>query len=83
MNWKTVLVVIGIDKENQKIKLFNTIHNKFKDYTDLINMYDEISFVKFSQYWVHSELIYPCIWFEPKKSKKEQVSKNQSKLNQY
>lgn len=78
-----VLVVIGIDKENQKIKLFNTIYNKFRDYGDLTNMYDEISFVKFSQYWVHSELIYPCIWFESKKSKKEQVSKNQSKLNQY
>ncbi len=77
-----VLIIVGIDKENQKILLFDTIHNKYKNYNDLNNIYDEISFVKFLEYWVHKELIYPCIWFSPKKNKPE-VSKNQKKIGDY
>jgi len=70
------LIIVGIDKEEEKIKMFDTVPNKFKNYDDLINIYNEISFVKFLSFWLHENLIFPTLWFtniiKRRKSNKEQ-----------
>lgn len=78
-----VLVVVGVDEEKQIIKLFNTIHNKYKDYSNLNEMYEEISFVRFNQCWVHSELIYPCFWFSSNQKVKQPSGSKKGTLKDY
>lgn len=72
------LIIVGIDKENETIQMFDTIHNKFREYSDLNSIYDEISFVKFLQYWLHSSLVFPAIWFL-KKVKDKKIGKDKDR----
>ncbi|RLG15066.1 MAG: hypothetical protein DRN71_02245 [Candidatus Nanohalarchaeota archaeon] len=59
------LVVVGIDRKDEIVYVFDPIKNKYRDYDK--EPYDKITFSKFYNVWVHEEdILYPIIWFERK-----------------
>jgi hypothetical protein len=70
-----VLIVVGVDKPNEKIFLFDTLRDKYKKYENDNDTYDELSFTIFYRYWAKEGLFYPAIWFTPI------IDKKQKKLN--
>ena len=72
------LIIVGIDKDSQKITIFDTLRNKFINY-GAGNLYKKIVFVKFLEAWVHKEFTYPAIWFS-KIDKNGKINKEQTAL---
>lgn len=76
------LIIVGIDKEKKEILVFDTIKNKFVEYNDLKRMYRKINYVKFLQFWVHEDLVYPAIWFS-KISPTKKLKRKEKTLEQW
>ena len=76
-----VLMVVDIDKANEKIWLYDTLPDKFRKIKTERDNYDEISFQEFYAYWVHEDLVYPVIWLSKQEKSNQKIDKTQKKLN--
>ena len=76
-----VLIVVDIDKANEKILLYDTLHDKFRKIKTERDNYDEISFQELYDSWTHKDLVYPVIWLSKQENSNQKVDKIQKKLN--
>ena len=65
-----VLIVVDIDKKNEKILLYDTLKDKFRKIKTEQDNYDEMSFQDFYNYWTKKDLVYPVIWFSEKEKQR-------------
>ncbi len=73
-----VLIVVDIDKENEKIKIFDCWLDKYRIKNSEDDDYDELSFRDFYSYWSDEGLIYPVFWLSQQAAQK--INKHQSRL---
>ena len=76
-----VLIVVDIDKANEKILLYDTLDDKFRNIKTEHDNYDRISFQNFYACWTHKDLVYPVIWLSKQEKSNQKIDKTQKKLN--
>lgn len=71
------VVVAFIDKQNEKIFIFDPLHNKYKKskIDDKLNIYEELSYQELYDLWVNEALIYPVYWFTKIQNKLDKFQK--------
>lgn len=68
-----MIIVVEVNPQKQEIRVFDTIHDRYKNYKNH-EKYDTIIYQKVYSLWTSEDLIYPVFWFTelPKPGKKTQ-----------